>query len=151
MKVTGQSTYVLSIEHLHPLKPALYIAFILLPVLGLAAKDQPPGFPDRSADLDALPGFKSPPAGYGQVPFWWWTGDDLDEDRLLWQLRQLSEKGISGVQVNYSHTDEPGWPSDPNCKLSVGGKIIADEVRVQAPSNWPDFVFQPDHDLLSLH
>ena len=47
-----------------------------------------------------------------QVPFWWWTGDDLDEDRLLWQVRELHKKGISGVQVNYSHTDSPGWPSD---------------------------------------
>ena len=47
------------------------------------------------------------------MPFWWWTGDDLDADRLLWQLRELHAKGISGVQVNYSHTDAPGWPSDP--------------------------------------
>lgn len=71
-----------------------------------------PGYPSRAADLDALPGFQNPPAGYGEVPFWWWTGDDLNEDRLLWQVRELHKKGISGVQVNYSHTDSPGWPSD---------------------------------------
>lgn len=74
---------------------------------------QPPanakGYPDRSATLDALPGFKNPPPGYGEVPFWWWTGDRLDVDRMVWQIRELHKKGISGVQVNYSHYDTPGW------------------------------------------
>jgi hypothetical protein len=45
-----------------------------------------PGFPSRATDLDVLPGFQNPPAGYGEVPFWWWTGDPLDKDRLLWQI-----------------------------------------------------------------
>ena len=58
------------------------------------------GYPDRSPDLDALPGFKNPPPGYGEVPFWWWSGEDLDVDRLLWQVQELHKKGISGVQVN---------------------------------------------------
>ena len=71
-----------------------------------------PGYPDRSSDLDAHPGFKNPPPGYGEVPFWWWSGDDLDPDRLLWQIRELHKKGISGVQVNYSHADTPGWLTD---------------------------------------
>ena len=67
------------------------------------------GYPSRKADLDALPGFRKPPPGYGEVPFWWWTGEDLDVDRLVAQVRALHEKGISGVQVNYSHYDTPGW------------------------------------------
>ncbi|MDA3924231.1 MAG: glycosyl hydrolase [Kiritimatiellae bacterium] len=67
------------------------------------------GYPDRSAGLDALPGFNTPPPGYGEVPFWWWTGDDLDVDRMLWQVKELHKMGISGVQVNYSHYDTPGW------------------------------------------
>ncbi len=71
-----------------------------------------PGYPDRSPDLDALPGFQNPPPGYGEAPFWWWTGDDLDVDRMLWQVRELHKKGISGFQVNYSHGDTLGWPSD---------------------------------------
>ena len=74
------------------------------------------GYPTRSADLDALPGFQDPPPGYGQVPFWWWTGDPLDPDRLLWQIEQLHAKGVSGVQVNYAHDDTPSrttYTSDP--------------------------------------
>jgi hypothetical protein len=69
------------------------------------------GYPSRDPHLDALPGFQSPPPGYGEVPFWWWTGDPLDVDRLVWQIDQLHQKGISGVQVNYAHEDSPGWPT----------------------------------------
>ena len=72
----------------------------------------PPGYPDRSPSLDVLPGFKIPPPGYGEVPFWWWTGEDLDAERMIGQIRELHKKGISGVQVNYSHFDTPGWLSE---------------------------------------
>ena len=71
------------------------------------------GYPSRDAKLDALPGFQNPPPGYGEVPYWWWTGDPLDVDRLIWQLDQLHQKGISGVQVNYAHEDSNGWPTYP--------------------------------------
>jgi len=69
------------------------------------------GFPSRDPNLDALPSFQNPPPGYGEVPFWWWTGDPLDKQRLLWQIEQLHEKGISGMQVNYAHEDSSGWPT----------------------------------------
>ena len=72
----------------------------------------PPGYPDRSSDLDVLPGFRKPPAGYGEVPFWWWTGEDLNVERMIGQIRELHRKGISGVQVNYSHLDTPGYLTD---------------------------------------
>lgn len=71
-----------------------------------------PGYPDRSSGLDAWPGFMNPPPGYGEVPFWWWTGDNLDVERMLGQVRELHTQGISGFQVNYSHLDTQGWPTD---------------------------------------
>jgi hypothetical protein len=77
------------------------------------------GYPDRSPDLDVLPGFKNPPKGYGNVPFYWWIGDTLTKDRILWQLEQLEGMGITGLQVNYCHTDTGGasygltYPSQP--------------------------------------
>jgi len=77
---------------------------------------QPPadakGYPRRDPTLDALPGFRDPPPGYGEVPFWWWTGDTLDVERMIRQVRALHAKGVSGVQVNYSHFDTPGWLTD---------------------------------------
>ncbi|MHB0958347.1 MAG: glycosyl hydrolase [Pirellulaceae bacterium] len=87
------------------------------------------------AHLDALPGFRNPPPGYGEVPFWWWTGDPLDEERLIWQLDALHQKGISGVQVNYAHEDSPGWPTyaaDPPIFSEPWWRVwgrIADECR----------------------
>ena len=72
------------------------------------------GYPSRDPNLDALPGFQNPPPGYGEVPYWWWTGDPLDVNRLVWELDQLHQKGISGVQVNYAHQDTSGWPTYPS-------------------------------------
>ncbi len=68
----------------------------------------PPGYPDRSATLDVLPGFKTPPPGYGEVSFYWWLGDTLTRERITWQLDQLAGKSITGLQVNYAHSDEGG-------------------------------------------
>lgn len=62
-----------------------------------------PGFPSANAGIDPREGFTTPPHGYGEVPFWWWTGDPLDRDRLLWQLEQLHAVGCPGVQINYAH------------------------------------------------
>jgi len=70
------------------------------------------GFPSRDPDLDVWPGFQNPPPGYGEVPFWWWSGEDIDSNRLIVQLRGLHGKSISGVQVNYSHYDTPGWMTE---------------------------------------
>ena len=48
--------------------------------------------------------FKAPPPGYGEVPFWWWSGrDPLDKERLLEQIKEMHRAGIPGVQVNYAH------------------------------------------------
>ncbi|MCR5165553.1 MAG: hypothetical protein K6C40_16250, partial [Thermoguttaceae bacterium] len=70
-------------------------------------------YPER-APQNLLGNFQTPPAGYGEVPFWWWSGDRLDKARLEWQLDQLHKKGISGVQVNYIHRDDRGWGSYNN-------------------------------------
>ena len=67
-----------------------------------------PGFPDRSSELDVLPGFKNPPKGYGDVAFYWWQGDTLTRERLTWELDQLKDKGVTSLQINYSHLDEGG-------------------------------------------
>ena len=77
------------------------------------------GQSNRSADLDVEPGFLSPPAGFGVVPFFWWLGDPITKDRLTWELDQMAGLGISGYQINYAHSDKGGrsfgWtlPSEP--------------------------------------
>lgn len=78
------------------------------------------GYPSRDVNLDARPGFASPPPGYGVVPFYWWVGgDELTKERISWQLEQLRGVPIEGFQINYAHTDSGGasyglpYPSDP--------------------------------------
>jgi hypothetical protein len=66
------------------------------------------GYPSRAPDLDVLPGFGTPPAGYGEVAFYWWLGDPLTRERLTWELDQLKGHSISAVQVNYAHSDKGG-------------------------------------------
>lgn len=66
------------------------------------------GRPIRSANMDVLPGFQSPPKGYGEVPFYWWMGDTLTKEHLAGQLDLLKEKKISSLQVNYAHSDKGG-------------------------------------------
>ncbi len=54
--------------------------------------------------------FENPPTGYGQVPFYWWVGEKLTRERLLWQLEELHNAGVQGFSVSYPH----GHPqSDP--------------------------------------
>jgi len=52
----------------------LFVTILWLPSAGQNLKP-PMGFPDRSPDLNVLPGFKNPPKGYGEVSFYWWIGD----------------------------------------------------------------------------
>jgi hypothetical protein len=77
------------------------------PLAGQTAKI-PAGYSDLGTPPDVLSGFVHPPKGYGDVPFYWWQGDTLTRERLTWQLDQLSNKGISSLQINYSHKDAGG-------------------------------------------
>jgi hypothetical protein len=77
----------------NPMKNFAKYMFILLLLISLQSTAQtslPAGYPDRSPSLDVLPGFMNPPNGYGEVPFYWWQGDTLTRERLLWQLEQPS-------------------------------------------------------------
>lgn len=61
------------------------------------------------AETSVRAGLKTPPPGYGEVPFWWWNGETLDKARLAWQIDELHKAGVSGMQVNYCHLVSDGW------------------------------------------
>lgn len=52
--------------------------------------------------------FVNPPGEYGIVSFYWWVGEPLTKERLLWQLDRLEDMDICGLQINYCHTDSGG-------------------------------------------
>ena len=80
------------------------------------------GFP-VSNERELLNNFQDPPHGFGEVPFFWWTGGDtLTRERLLWQLDKLSETAVLGLNVSYNHTHRGALPelNKDNDKISFG-------------------------------
>ena len=62
------------------------------------------GWPSSSQTVDLRESFVNPPKGYGNVPFYWWTGDSLDINRLTEQLEILSDASTDGLCISYNHT-----------------------------------------------
>lgn len=88
---------------------SLRLAILLIAFLSsfntIAQSQRMKGYPERSTDLDVLPGFQNPPKGYGNVPFYWWNGDKLTKERLSAQLDILEESATDGFAISYIHTD----------------------------------------------
>ena len=82
----------------------------------------------RADDLDVLPGFRSPPKGFGLVPFYWWLGDPLTKERIAWQLAQMEGVPVSGYQINYAHSDKGEWVQF--------GLTLPSEPRLFSPEWW---------------
>ena len=61
------------------------------------------GYPTANPDLRSE--FVNPPKGYGNIPFYWWSGDRLNKERLKEQLKILSQSATDGFSVSYIHTD----------------------------------------------
>ena len=92
-----------------------------------------PGYPSREAQLDVLPGFVTPPPGYGQTPFYWWGGATLHKDRIAWQLDQLKAAGIWGLMVAYPHSN------DHIINNTWFGDTIESDPKVFSPAWWEIF------------
>lgn len=86
----------------------VYIYLLLCAMCSSLSIAQNIGRPDRNNPGDVLENFKTPPPGYGEVPFYWWMGDTLTREHLLGHLEILKGKGISSLQVNYAHSDKGG-------------------------------------------
>jgi hypothetical protein len=85
------------------MRRALFICGLFLASQWVGAQQKFRGYPEKSADMDLLPGFVHPPKGYGNVPFYWWNGDSLNRERLREELDILSESATEGFAVSYVH------------------------------------------------
>ncbi|SCF25910.1 glycosyl hydrolase [Micromonospora mirobrigensis] len=52
---------------------------------------------------DVLSDFRNPPPSARPTPLFWWSGGDVDAERLGWHLDQLAGSGLGGTIVGYSH------------------------------------------------
>lgn len=93
-----------------------------------------PGWPvtdlDLWSDSDLRSGFLTPPPGWGEIAFFWWSGAELTRERLLDHLDRLTGWGISGLQINYAHGDHGArWglsiPSDPPLFSEAWWELVA--------------------------
>ncbi len=79
--------------------------------------------------------FNDPPRENGEVPFYWWTGDKLNKQRLKKQLTALADSGAAGVQINYAHMLDGGENDEPFG--GYGRSIPGDPVQFSA--DWWEF------------
>lgn len=77
---------------------------------------------------------------------------DLPANANTWNLTPNSTTGPN-LNCNISGTvgiNSPDFSKCVNYQLAVNGKIIATELKVKLAGNWPDYVFEPDYNLMSL-
>ena len=94
------------------------------------------GWPGHDDITDLKGAFAEPPKGYGNVPFYWWTGDPLDIARLNEQLEMLSDASTDGLCVSYNHTH-----SEVDTVLNAlghgpCGRVSGGEPRVMSEDWW---------------
>lgn len=106
-------------------KNALLILFLSVHSLFLFSQQQRfKGYPEENPDIRS--GFVNPPKGYGNVPFYWWSGDKLDKERLGEQLDILSQSATDGFAVSYIHTDPE---VDIRYSIKAGMAFTEEQVR----------------------
>lgn len=82
----------------------LLVSMLIIQPLFLSAQiQQYKGYPTENPNLRSE--FMNPPKGYGNIPFYWWSGDNLVKERLKEQLEILSQSATDGFAVSYIHTD----------------------------------------------
>lgn len=82
------------------------------------------GFPQNIESATLREEFKSPPRGYGNVPFYWWNGGKLSKDKLKYELDILKQSPLDGFAVSYVHTHAK---ADKNTEYKGSGLFGATE------------------------
>ena len=118
---------------------ALAIILISLPMAAQdrAVQDQAfKGWPGHDDITDLKQAFANPPKGYGNVPFYWWTGDSLDINRLKEQLEILSDASTDGLCVSYNHTHDKVDVELNAAGHGPCGRVSGGEPRVMSEEWW---------------
>jgi len=84
---------------------------------------------------DFINAVRRPSRSYGEVPFYWWTGEKLNKERLTSQLEALADKGVAGVQINYAHLVRGG---EDNLQYGCHGRTIPGD-PVTFSDEWWEF------------
>lgn len=52
-----------------------------------------------------------PDPHFGPVPFWWWSGEEVTEERIRWQLRKFREGGLRNIGIIHLAPTGPQYGS----------------------------------------
>lgn len=63
--------------------------------------------------------FENPPKSYRPWTVWWWFGSNTTEEDLRWELAQMDEHGIGGVEINPIYAMEADDPANGVRSLDV--------------------------------
>ena len=118
-------------------KSFIFIDEIWVDSLHSVAQDQAfKGWPGHDDITDLKQSFANPPEGYGNVPFYWWTGDSLKIDRLKEQLEILSDASTDGLCVSYNHTHDKVDVELNAAGHGPCGRVSGGEPRVMSEQWW---------------
>ncbi|ULL19875.1 hypothetical protein DVH26_19085 [Paenibacillus sp. H1-7] len=55
--------------------------------------------------------FAIPDPHFGPVPFWWWSGEEVTEERIRWQLQKFREGGLRNIGIIHLAPTGPQYGS----------------------------------------
>jgi hypothetical protein len=93
-----------------------------------------------------LEDFESPPKSYRPWTVWWWFGGASTGEDLVWELRQMDQHGIGGVEINpvYALNPEGERPDvfgkewqDRFLMVVEEAERLGMQVWLRAGSGWP--------------
>ncbi|MBD80747.1 MAG: hypothetical protein CL840_17665 [Crocinitomicaceae bacterium] len=94
----------------------------------------------------------------GDVGMFFGATSSTPEPGLVIAAKNMNGNGLNGMRIDWNGSVTIGTNSNyvisqtpyEAYKLAVHGKVIAELVRVKLKSDWPDFVFMENHDLMTL-
>lgn len=81
--------------------------------------------------------FEAPERSFFPTPFWWWSGDPVEPERLRWQMERLNEGGVHNLMIMNlapraplfaADEDDPAFMSERWWELLEGVCRDADEL-----------------------
>lgn len=84
--------------------------------------------------------FANPPKAMGVLPFWFWNGE-MDEEEMIWQMKEYHAKGISGLFIHGRFGESIGYLSDKWFERTKHAVKVAKEIGIDVwvydEMNWP--------------
>ena len=79
------------------------LTYSIIPTASAQETQRFNGWPANITGEELSTQFANPPAGYGNVPFFWLNGDSLNRERMSDILDTMAKSATSGFSASYIH------------------------------------------------